>query len=59
MSYKSIKSVISNKIVGVNKTVELEGGGTTTISIPADNDNRDYKEYLAWVAEGNTPEDAD
>ena len=59
MSYKSIKSVISNKIVGVNETVELEGGGTTTISIPADNDNRDYKEYLAWVAEGNTPEDAD
>ena len=59
MSYKSIKSVISNKIVGVNKTVELEGGGTTTISIPADNDNTDYKEYLAWVADGNTPEEAE
>ena len=24
--------------------------------IPFDNDNSDYKEYLAWVAAGNTPE---
>ena len=59
MSYKSIKSVISNEIVGVNKTVELENGETSTISIPADNANTDYKEYLKWVAEGNTPEEAE
>ena len=39
---------------------------TTTIrrlsdgaSIPFDEGNRDYKEYLAWVATGNTPEPAD
>ena len=25
------------------------------ISIPLDPDNRDYQEYLKWVAEGNTP----
>lgn len=25
-------------------------------SIPADPDNRDYQEYLAWVEAGNTPE---
>ena len=27
--------------------------------IPFDHDNRDYQEYLKWVAEGNTPTPAD
>ena len=27
--------------------------------IPFDPANRDYEEYLEWIADGNTPEEAD
>jgi hypothetical protein len=29
------------------------------MSIPFDESNFDYKEYLKWVAKGNTPEPAE
>ena len=30
-----------------------------TYSVPFDENNTDYQDYLAWVAEGNTAEAAD
>ena len=55
MTYKLIKDVYSNTINTVQKTNEQ---GIITC-IPFDPDNTDYQEYLKWVAEGNTPEEAE
>lgn len=49
--YKLFKDPMGNNDVGV----VLNG----TIAIPFNPDNTDYQQYLAWVAEGNTPLPAD
>jgi len=46
-----------------NFTNEVSNNGIIRLSdsacIPFDLDNTDYQEYLAWLSEGNTPEEAD
>ena len=48
------------KLVNHPMTSELVNIRTATDDfIPIAEDNTMYQEYLAWVAEGNTPEEAD
>jgi len=36
-----------------------DADSSVNLSIPMDEENRHYQEYLEWVAEGNTAEEAD
>ena len=56
--YKLIKNPITNTISCVKKQTGDSEPYQVTI-IPFVDDNTDYQEYLAWVAEGNTAEAAD
>ena len=51
INYKFIKD-----FTGENVSVQRS---TDNAYIPFDEENRDYQEYLKWVAKGNTTEAAD
>ena len=55
-------SKIDDTIKGEGVTVGIlliDAETKTRKSIPLDEDNIDYQEYLKWVAEGNTPDPYD
>ena len=57
MTYKLTK--FTDSISGITTEGDTIIRTTDNASIPKNEENMDYKAYLAWVAEGNTPDPAD
>jgi len=55
MRYKLFKDDDLN----IENILVLSEDGVNIKSIPKDEANTDYQEYLQWLSEGNTPEEAE
>jgi hypothetical protein len=56
--------MITYKLQNNTATQELDSiikkeNGIQILSIPISEGNTDYQEYLEWLADGNTPEEAE
>jgi hypothetical protein len=51
--YQLLKDRVTNEIENIVKRT------ADNAFIPFDLNNTDYQEYLAWLEEGNTPEEAE
>tara|TARA_R100000654_G_C2591105_1_gene113310 strand:+ start:276 stop:470 length:195 start_codon:yes stop_codon:yes gene_type:complete len=57
---KYIKDTLTNKNQSIMVTYPAnENGISKAMSVPLKEDNTDYQNILAWVAEGNTIAEAD
>ena len=54
MTYKLLDNSVSN--IQQIRLIQTDG---TIWDFPISEENRHYREYLKWLAEGNTPEPAD
>ena len=50
---------LMNDDEGILSSIKLTQDDGLMKFIPLDEANTDYQEYLEWVAEGNTPEEAE
>ena len=55
---KDMLDMDGNTIAPITAITRIEDDGTITC-IPKCEGNTDYQQYLEWVAEGNTAEEAD
>ena len=58
MNYKKFTNLDGETDVMIIR-IEDNSGNPDKAFIPVNEENIDYQEYLAWVAEGNTAEPAD
>tara|TARA_B100000508_G_C11438550_1_gene267470 strand:+ start:1144 stop:1317 length:174 start_codon:yes stop_codon:yes gene_type:complete len=57
MAYKLLN--ITDSITGIKTESDVILRTSDNAAIPKNEENVDYQDYLAWVAEGNTPDPAD
>ena len=59
MNLENVKTVKYYAIDGKNVSIKVIDKNDKCFSVPLDEANTDYQNILAWVADGNTIEEAD